>query len=94
MADDAHMPVQPGDKPQHHHLVTVLLNHEPHRIPGGDYTTEALIAALQDVPPGNVLDVVEKEHGQPVLRELTTGEIITIKDGEQFISHVPTGGAA
>jgi len=94
MADDAHRPAQAKDKPPPVHLVTVLLNHIPHHIPGGDYTTEALIAALKDVPPGNVLDIVEKEHGQPVLRELKPGEITKVKEGQQFISHVPTGGAA
>lgn len=94
MADDAHRPIGAEEKAKTDHLVTVFLNTVPHVIPRGDYTTESLIAALGDVPPGHVLDVVEKEHGQPVLRELQPGENIKVKKGDEFISHVPTGGAA
>jgi hypothetical protein len=94
MADDAHRPMGAEYKTTAVHLVTVFINTVPHEIPRGDYTTEALIAALKDVPAGHVLDIVEKEHGQPVLRELQPGEITKVKQGDEFISHVPTGGAA
>jgi len=94
MADDAHRPIGADDKTKADHLVTVFLNTLPHEIARGDYTTETLIAALKDVPQGHVLDVVEKEHGQPVLRELQPGEHLKVKKGDEFISHVPTGGAA
>lgn len=94
MADDARGPIRADETTKPNHLITVFLNTVALQIEGGEYTTETLIAALLEVPPGNVLDVVEKEHGQPVLRELQPGETIEVRDREEFISHVPTGGAA
>ncbi len=94
MTDVVHSPIEADLKNAEGHLITVFLNTIAHEISRGDYTTETLIAALKDVPAGHVLDAVEKEHGQPVLRELQPGETIKVKKGDEFISHVPTGGAA
>lgn len=84
-----HFATRPASKP-----ITVFLNTVPHSIARGVYTTETLIAALKDVPSGHVLDIIEKVNGQPVFRELKQGEPIKPKKGDQFVSHVPTGGSA
>ena len=72
-------------------LVTVTLNNEVEKkIPSGTYKTEELIRVL-GVEAGYVLDVLN-EHGK--LEPLQPGQLIEVKAGMKFFSHVPAGGSS
>lgn len=71
-------------------LVTVYLNDDAEkRIPSRSYRTEELIDLL-GVEAGYVLDVLD--DGQ--LRPLEPGQMIEVRDGMRFYSHVPAGGSS
>lgn len=70
-------------------LAIVYLDGEPRNVPRGTYTADELVGLL-GVEPGYRLNLLKK--GKLVLLE--PDEKVRIKDGLQFISQVPAGGAA
>ena len=72
-------------------LVTVTLNNEVEKkIPSGTYTTEDLIRIL-GVEAGYVLDVLDEQGN---LDPLQPEQMVQIKAGMKFFSHVPAGGSS
>lgn len=68
----------------------VTLNNEVKKVPSDAYKMEELICVL-DVEDGYLLDVLD-EHGK--LNQLQPGQMIQVKTGMKFYSHVPAGGSS
>ncbi|KTE01916.1 multiubiquitin domain-containing protein [Sphingopyxis sp. H115] len=79
-----------ADRPNEPRLVTIKLNGDPVKIPGGDYTTETLKKKLE-VPADWDLDIMASDG---TMRPLQPGEVIKVVKGLKFVSHVRQGGSS
>ena len=71
----------------HDRVITVYLNGDPKKIPGGKYVVSKLKEEL-GVPANEVLEIQHHE-----LKELSDDETIEVHEGEKFISHVRNGSS-
>jgi hypothetical protein len=79
----------PGKPDEHGNIVTVTIDGEPKSIQARSYPLDQLKDAL-GVPADKDLDQVI----DGVIHPLSDQKPVKIKGGEQFISHVKTGGSA
>lgn len=79
-------------KPDQEHgnnFASVMIDQVPKAIRRGSYDLDELKSAL-GVAPGRELDIIENG----TIRSLSSSDKIAIKDGMEFVSRQPAGGAS
>jgi hypothetical protein len=74
---------------QHGHQVTISVDGEKRRVPGGEYRVSTL-KTLLGVPADYELDRVVDGEFKP----LANDSLIDVKEHEVFVSHVRRGGSS
>lgn len=77
-----------GDEKEKH-LVTIIIDKEPHKIPRGPHTVSQL-KKLGNVP--QAYELAEIVNGE--IKPLDDNATVEIKGGEKFKSHPKTGGSS